>query len=65
MRNPCGQIDRFQKGLMAATLDKATDGSLIRKAGVMAVVVTGAIVRPGDAIQVELPAGAPRAVQMV
>ena len=65
LRNPCGQIDRFQKGLMAATLDKATDGSLIRKAGVMAVVVTGGIVRPGDAIQAELPAGAPRALQMV
>ena len=39
LRNPCIQIDRFQKGLMAATLDKDADGNLIRKAGVMSVVL--------------------------
>lgn len=60
LRNPCVQIDTFQKGLMAATLDKAADGSLIRKAGVMSVVISGGDVRPGDAIRVELPAGVHR-----
>jgi MOSC domain-containing protein YiiM len=55
LRNPCGQIDRFRPGLMAATLDRAADGSLIRKAGVMAVVIAGGQVRPGDAIEVTLP----------
>ena len=57
LRNPCRQIDDFQKGLMAATLDKHADGTLIRKAGVMAVVVHGGVVRPGDAITIEPPAG--------
>lgn len=52
LRNPCVQIDRFQKGLMAATLDTAPDGSPIRKCGVMAVVVTGGVVRAGDTVRV-------------
>ena len=50
LRNPCKQINGLAEGLMAATLDKAEDGSLIRKCGVMAVVVTGGEVRVGDAI---------------
>src|SRR6185312_8078607 len=37
--NPCVQIDGFQKGLMAATLDKDADGNLIRKAGIMSIVL--------------------------
>lgn len=57
LRNPCIQIDRFQKGLMAATLDKDADGNLIRKAGVMSIVLTGGDVRPGDAVRIELPDG--------
>jgi MOSC domain-containing protein YiiM len=55
LRNPCIQLDRFQPGLMAATLDRDAEGNLIRKAGVMAVVLTGGEVRPGDEIQVVLP----------
>jgi MOSC domain-containing protein YiiM len=35
---------------MAATLDKDADGNLIRKAGIMSVVLTGGEVRPGDPI---------------
>lgn len=50
LRNPCFQIDGLAKGLMAATLDKAPDGTLIRKCGVMAVVITSGDVRVGDAI---------------
>ncbi|MFC0589372.1 MOSC domain-containing protein [Novosphingobium aquiterrae] len=53
LRNPCVQIDSLAKGLMAATLDKAADGSLIRKAGVMAVVVTSGMVEVGDGIMLE------------
>jgi MOSC domain-containing protein YiiM len=56
LRNPCIQIDGFQKGLMAATLDKDADGKLIRKAGIMSIVLTDGDVRPGDVIGVELPA---------
>lgn len=65
LRNPCVQLDRFQKGLTAAVLDHDAEGELVRKAGVMAVVVTGGAVRPGDAIGVELPAGPHRALRVV
>ena len=56
LRNPCIQLDTFRKGLMAATLDKDAAGNLVRKAGVMSVVLAGGDVRPGDVINVERPA---------
>ncbi|MBR1233482.1 MOSC domain-containing protein [Bradyrhizobium sp. AUGA SZCCT0177] len=56
LRNPCIQIDDFQKGLMAATLDRDTDGNLIRKAGVMSIVISEGDVRPGDPVRIEMPA---------
>lgn len=55
LRNPCRQLDAFQKGLLAAVLDKDADGKLIRKAGIMGVVLTGGEIGIGDAIEVELP----------
>jgi MOSC domain-containing protein YiiM len=56
-RNPCRQIDDLAPGLMRAVLEKGPDGSLVRKAGVMAVVVVGGEVRVGDSIQLgSLPA---------
>src|SRR3954452_19068848 len=55
LRNPCRQLERVQPGLMAATLDRDGDGNLIRKAGIMAIVIAGGIVREGDPIGVELP----------
>lgn len=55
LRNPCVQLDEFMPGLMAATLDRDAHGNLIRKAGVMATVVTSGEVRPGDTIAVDLP----------
>ena len=55
LRNPCVQLDRFQSGLMKAMLDRDADGGLVRLAGVMAVVRSGGVVRPGDPIAVELP----------
>jgi MOSC domain-containing protein YiiM len=57
LRNPCVQLDKFQKGLMAATLDRDALGNLVRKAGVMAVVREGGEVRAGDLIAVTLPPG--------
>ncbi len=65
LRNPCLQLDRFQDGLMKAVLDHDRDGNLIRKAGVMAIVITGGFVRPGDPIVLTLPAGTPRPLQPV
>src|SRR5215212_3161000 len=55
LRNPCVQLDDFMPGLMAATLDRDADGNFIRKAGVMAIVITGGEVRAGDAITIDLP----------
>ncbi len=55
LRNPCAQLERIQPILMAAVLGRDERGNLIRKAGVMAVVVAGGPVRPGDAVAVELP----------
>src|SRR5882757_1091307 len=64
-RNPCVQIDTFQKGLMAATLDKDAAGNLIRKAGVMSIVLADGEVRPGDAVRIELPDTPRRRLQPV
>jgi MOSC domain-containing protein YiiM len=55
LRNPCTQLDGIQDGLMVANLGKDADGNLIRRAGVMAVVLNGGAVRPGDSIRVEMP----------
>lgn len=55
LRSPCAQLDAFQPGLMAAVLDRDESGRLIRKAGIMGVVRVGGVVRPGDAVKVELP----------
>src|SRR5262249_43027510 len=57
LRNPCRQIDAFQRGLTAAVLRRDPEGRLIRKAGVMAIVITGGDVKAGDVITVELPVG--------
>ena len=65
LRNPCVQIDRFRKGLMKAVLDKDGQGNLIRKSGIMAIVLEGGEVRPGDAVRVELPAGTHRPLEVV
>lgn len=56
LRNPCRQLNGLHKGLMAATLDRDAEGNLVRKAGVMGVVIAGGEVRPGDGIAVDLPA---------
>ena len=50
---------------MAATLDRDADDNLIRKAGVMAVVLRGGDVRAGDPIVVEPPAGVPEPLRPV
>jgi MOSC domain-containing protein YiiM len=55
LRNPCRQMNAHQEGLMAAVLDRDEDGNLIRKAGVMGVVLADGEVRAGDPIVVDLP----------
>lgn len=65
LRNPCSQIERFQLGLMSAVLGQDEHGNLIRKAGVMGIVLAGGEVRPGDSIRVELPQEPHRALERV
>ena len=55
LRNPCRQLDKFQPGLMAATLARDGEGNLVRKAGVMGIVLAGGEVKEGDPVRVELP----------
>ncbi len=57
LRDPCSKLDKLRPGLMKATLERDSGGKLIRKAGVMSVVLTGGELRAGDAIGVELPSG--------
>ncbi len=65
LRNPCAQLDTFHPGLMAAVLERDEHGTLIRKAGIMAIVLAGGEVRPGDSITVELPPPPHRALEPV
>lgn len=55
LRNPCRQIDDFQDGLMGRLRYRDDDGSTVRIAGVMGVVLTGGEVRPGNSIETDLP----------
>lgn len=65
LRNPCAQLDNYQKGLMAAVLDRDADGNLVRKAGIMSVVLKGGVVKAGDPIDVILPAKPHRPLAVV
>jgi MOSC domain-containing protein YiiM len=57
LRNPCAQIDNFQKGLLKQVVGRDEDGAVAFKSGVMSVVREGGVVRPGDSVKVELPDG--------
>jgi MOSC domain-containing protein YiiM len=65
LRNPCRQIDGFQNGLLKQVLGRDEDGNVVRKAGIMSVVVEGGVVRPGDTIKAELPYGPHRPLERV
>src|SRR6185437_9585703 len=65
LRNPCAQLDGLQPGLMAAVLERDAEGRLIRKAGVMAIVLAGGEVRPGDQITIALPPAPHRPLEPV
>jgi hypothetical protein len=55
LRNPCQQINHYRPGLLKRVLIREDDGSVSRRAGVMAVVLRGGPIRPGAEIHVELP----------
>jgi MOSC domain-containing protein YiiM len=65
LRNPCTQLDGLAPGLMEAVLERDPEGKLIRKAGVMGVVLAAGEVRPGDSVQLALPEGPHRPLEPV
>lgn len=57
LRDPCRQLNDYQPGLMAAVLGRDEQGNLVRKAGIMGVVLAPGEVHAGDPIRVELLPG--------
>ena len=65
LRNPCSQLNNYQAGLTAAVLDRDGNGKLIRKAGVMGIVLQSGIVNAGDTIRVIYPPKPYRSLERV
>ena len=65
LRNPCAQIDAFRPGLLRAVIGRDQNGDVVRKVGVMAIVVHGGPVRAGGSIQVRRPTGPHHALERV
>ncbi|MFH8836929.1 MOSC domain-containing protein [Streptomyces sp. NPDC017868] len=65
LRNPCAQIDDFRHGLLKQVVGRDENGEIVRKAGIMGVVLTGGEVRPGDPVRAELPTGPHRPLERV
>ncbi len=57
LRNPCGQLEALHDGLREAVLERGAEGALVRKSGVMGIVLAGGRVSPGDPIVVAVPHG--------
>jgi MOSC domain-containing protein YiiM len=56
LRNPCSQIEGYEAGLLKRMVGRTEDGAIVRRAGVMGVVLHGGVIAPGDPISVRLPA---------
>jgi MOSC domain-containing protein YiiM len=65
LRDPCQQMNGLRPGLMKACIARDASGAVIRKSGIMAVVVAGGVVRAGDAIRCEPPPGKPLPLEPV
>jgi len=65
LRNPCRQLDRLEAGLMGAVLDRDPNGALVRRAGVMGIVVLSGAVHQGDVITASSPPGLPTPLRPV
>lgn len=55
LRNPCLQIEQYERGLLAAVVHRDEHDRVVRRAGIMAVVLRGGTVAVGDAVRVSLP----------
>lgn len=65
LRNPCVQLDGLHKGLMKAVLGRDKHGNLIRKTGVMSIVIADGEVKAGDPVRITLPAAPYRPLEVV
>ena len=65
LRNPCSQIDAHQRGLLAAMLGRDDEGRVLRKTGVMSIVLAGGTVAQGDTIAIHLPPPPHQAMERV
>lgn len=65
LRNPCRQIEAYRQGLLAAVLDRDAEGAVVLKAGIMAVILEGGVIAPGDSIALSLPPEPHRKLQRV
>ncbi len=65
LRNPCAQIERFQTGLLGQVAFRGDDGALVRRAGIMGVVVRGGVVAVADPILAARPPGPARPLERV
>jgi len=57
LRNPCTQLDSYQEGLRGAVIDYDADGNLLRRAGIMGVVVQSGYLKRGTSVRCEQPLG--------
>lgn len=55
LRNPCSQIDTHQRGLLAAMFGRDDANRIVRKPGVMSIVLASGPVAEGDAVRLVLP----------
>lgn len=55
LRNPCHQINSYEPGLLREVLPHTATGEVVRKTGVMAVIIQSGEVAPGDPITISLP----------
>lgn len=65
LRNPCRQIEDFRSGLLSKVRVDDGQGGVVRKTGVMGVVLQGGRVRAGSSIDVRLPARPHRPLERV
>lgn len=65
LRNPCLQIENFRSGLLKQVVGRDEAGEIVRRAGVMGIVVAGGAIRPGDTVEVRLPAAPHRPLERV
>ncbi|MEE4542310.1 MOSC domain-containing protein [Streptomyces sp. V4-01] len=56
LRNPCRQIEAFRPGLLQQVVGRDESGTLVRKAGIMGVVLDPGEIHVGDRVEVTLPA---------